>query len=576
MLISPVESMAADNSNPVVDWSAYADNLPTGASHFTFGIATHPWWLDMHLDTFIYNFKQLKTGLIRLPVEWKTIEPEPGKYDWSLNDRLLDRLNDEGFEVVAEFVTIPPWASANPAECAKSDIACAFNPDNLNHFRQTVAEIAKRYPFIRYWEFWNEPEQWPNAGRDVCQYGRWLRAFYQSIKQVDPTMLVAATTLAGPDYLKTLYYCIDLEDGPDKRAYPWDAVGYHPYNLDRELSPSTGQVAPIDRSRIENMHQIMIQYGEGNKPIWITEIGFQSDPVNQAGMLREAFDWFKSKSYISMVILHMLHDWSEEFYGLMSTTPETYQYKGDITPQTRFTPKQPFYDAYKNYPKRDLPPAPASTSNMLVFPQSGHTVRGIFKKAWETRGGLELFGYPKTGQFYERNAADGHYYLVQYFERVRMEYHPEKRGTPYEVEFGLLGNELLVEKGIFNPAGLPLTQAAQPEKTLRNSLTNRYFSETGHNVSGLFLETWQKQGGLSIVGYPRTAVFDEPGEDGVIRKVQYFERARMELHIAPDGRQFVLFGLLSDQRLFTQGRLDQNNQPVQTDYYNPANFEFQM
>jgi hypothetical protein len=37
--------------------------------------------------------------------------------------------------------------------------------------------------------------------------------------------------------------------------------------------------------------------------------------------------------------------------------------------------------------------------------------------------------------------------VVQYFERARFEWHPDNIGTPYEVLLGLLGNQLLVEKG---------------------------------------------------------------------------------------------------------------------------------
>jgi hypothetical protein len=38
-------------------------------------------------------------------------------------------------------------------------------------------------------------------------------------------------------------------------------------------------------------------------------------------------------------------------------------------------------------------------------------------------------------------------YLAQYFERARFEAHPELAGSPYEVLLGLLGNELLHERG---------------------------------------------------------------------------------------------------------------------------------
>jgi hypothetical protein len=37
---------------------------------------------------------------------------------------------------------------------------------------------------------------------------------------------------------------------------------------------------------------------------------------------------------------------------------------------------------------------------------------------------------------------------VQYFERNRFEYHPENAGTPYEIQLGLLGGDLL-QSGIW-------------------------------------------------------------------------------------------------------------------------------
>ena len=114
---------------------------------------------------------------------------------------MLNRLNDEGFEVVAEFVTIPVGGN-NPTACAKNDVDCGFNPAYLGHMQAVGEALARRYPFIRQWEFWNEPEQWPNAGRDICGFGTWLEQFYLGVKKADPTMPVAFNTLAGvlPDW----------------------------------------------------------------------------------------------------------------------------------------------------------------------------------------------------------------------------------------------------------------------------------------------------------------------------------------------------------------------------------------
>ena len=74
--------------------------------------------------------------------------------------------------------------------------------------------------------------------------------------------------------------------------------------------------------------------------------------------------------------------------------------------------------------------------------QTGHTLN-LFSDWWQKQGGLAVFGYPLSEETQERNAADGKTYTVQYFERNRLEYHPEYKGTQNEVLLGLLGSEYL-------------------------------------------------------------------------------------------------------------------------------------
>lgn len=78
----------------------------------------------------------------------------------------------------------------------------------------------------------------------------------------------------------------------------------------------------------------------------------------------------------------------------------------------------------------------------ILFPETGHSLGGSFRKFWEETGGLAVYGYPISEEVAEK-AADGQTYTVQYFERNRFEYHPEAAGTPYEVQLGLLGASLL-------------------------------------------------------------------------------------------------------------------------------------
>jgi hypothetical protein len=87
--------------------------------------------------------------------------------------------------------------------------------------------------------------------------------------------------------------------------------------------------------------------------------------------------------------------------------------------------------------------------------------------------------------------------------------------------------------GLFWPAAV----GAQPAPS-------QYFPETGHTVSGRFLEFWRSNGGLPVFGYPIGEQHEESG-----RQVQYFERQRFELHPENARPYDVLLGLLGSERL---------------------------
>jgi len=80
-------------------------------------------------------------------------------------------------------------------------------------------------------------------------------------------------------------------------------------------------------------------------------------------------------------------------------------------------------------------------------PETKHTVgdsseggKSIFA-AWTKFGGVAQFGFPLSQPFQEVSKDDGKSYLVQYFERQRLEFHPKNKGTPFEVLLGRLGAE---------------------------------------------------------------------------------------------------------------------------------------
>lgn len=147
-------------------------------------------------------------------------------------------------------------------------------------------------------------------------------------------------------------------------------------------------------------------------------------------------------------------------------------------------------------------------NNVQYFPETGHNVKGEFLQFFRDKGDLEIFGYPITEELVENGR------LVQYFQRARMELHPENP-PEYRVELGLLAE--LMGKG--DP---PIDESKIPQP---NDPNRRYFPKTGHTVAFSFLPFFDARGGVDIFGYPITEYFSENG-----RYVQYFQRARMEYH----------------------------------------------
>lgn len=84
--------------------------------------------------------------------------------------------------------------------------------------------------------------------------------------------------------------------------------------------------------------------------------------------------------------------------------------------------------------------------NCQYFPETGHSMCFMFRDYWLQQGGLDRFGYP-IGQFTIENGL-----TVQYFQRARMEWHPEKDTTP-RIQLAPLGKLYYTYAG-FDPSRL--------------------------------------------------------------------------------------------------------------------------
>lgn len=516
---------------------------------FVFGIASHAWWLDPEVygDQLFAALDDLNVTTVRLSIDWRRFEPVQGQFDWRLYDDVFGELAKRNIVIVADFNTIPGWASSDKAGCDNPGTEiylCGLRDDMVPAFRNAIHAAVSRYAWIEHWEFWNEPEMWQRLGQDAAVYLRNLRIFYDEAHAVNPEIVVAAQTLVGTGYMDWVYNISEAWYGDGNE--PWDAISLHPYNWSYVAEPGKAP-EEISYQRIEDLRALMVARGDADKPIWITEFGWNNDVENQARNLRVAIDWMKRQPYIEFAHLHMLHDWNEvpvDLFGLMEIVPDEHGGRW-LGPDTRFEPKPVYYDAFKELPRDGRPTTPWD-SGAALFSETGQAIEGRFLRAWQQRGGLRILGLPLTRP-YPRQQPDGSWLFVQDFERARLEFHPEFLGQWGEVLGTLAGSEMVADR-LNEPPFQPLAGCTE-------NADRTCFAATGHSLSFGFKQFWEQHGGLATFGYPISEEFSELNADtGEVYTVQYFERARFEYHPEYAGTEYeVLLGRLIANELAEDG-----------------------
>jgi hypothetical protein len=184
---------------------------------------------------------------------------------------------------------------------------------------------------------------------------------------------------------------------------------------------------------------------------------------------------------------------------------------------------------------------PAQQAGLQWFPETQHTLgdnseggRAI-AAFWTQLGGIPQFGYPLSQPFMERNKDDGKTYLVQYFERQRFEYHPENKGTRYEVLLGRLGAEQIGGKTVAaTPTSLPQPTSVPPSPTANTVELIRVL--TGHTNSVISLDFSPDGQTLASGSYDKTAKLWRVGDGQLIRTITTNNKGGPNVDFSPDGQ----------------------------------------
>lgn len=182
-----------------------------------------------------------------------------------------------------------------------------------------------------------------------------------------------------------------------------------------------------------------------------------------------------------------------------------------------------------------LPPRSRAEEPALFFAATGQRLGNEhgFLGYWRAANGPLTLGMPISAPLVEGGLT------VQYFERGRLELHPQYLNAVLRGRLGAEYSAALWRS--FDPPSNP----DQPGL--------RLFAETGHTLGAPFIAFWEANGALDGFGYP----ISEPLWEYVgatLTQVQYFERARLEHdHLAADPAQAVRISDLGRELALLRG-----------------------
>jgi hypothetical protein len=150
-------------------------------------------WVEMARD-------QLRLNWVKSQVVWRDTERVKGQIDWSDLDVSLTLLSEAGAKVLLSITKAPDWAR-DPGARIVADVHDG-PPANPQDFADFLSALLRRYPGkIHAIEVWNEiniDREWTTnpPAIDARRYVQLLQVAYNTIKSIDPNIIVISAGLA--------------------------------------------------------------------------------------------------------------------------------------------------------------------------------------------------------------------------------------------------------------------------------------------------------------------------------------------------------------------------------------------
>ncbi len=227
--------------------------------------------------------RQMGTPWVVEYFPWPYIEPSPGQYTWEHSDQVVAHAQNQGLTLIARLGWTPEWARRLPEG---ETTLTHLDPQAYDEFARFVAAFVARYRGqVSHVIIWNEPNlsfEWGFRPVDPAAYVDLLRVVYPQAKAANPDLVILAGALAptleppgSPAGLNDLLYLEAMYQAG--AAEHFDALAAHAYGLtqayDAPPDPET-----LNFRRVELLRQIMLEHGDGAKPVYVTEAGWNDHP----------------------------------------------------------------------------------------------------------------------------------------------------------------------------------------------------------------------------------------------------------------------------------------------------------
>lgn len=311
------------------------DRIHHGSPLF-YGMNWHPMLVeDPSQDREIALMQKAGIKSVRLDAEWASIEPTSGTYDamyLSRLDNAIRRLDADGIEPLVVVTSTPEWVSGapsgDPSPSAEPPIRTTIGPgcnpsvtichayDNVADYSGFLSFLMHRWPGkVHEYEIWSEPDGWWSwksteknkmtaATDNAIDYTTLLKAAYRTAKSIDPSVTILGGSLSGlgqaqQEFLKTMYR-------QGARNY------FDVYSQQYFCDPPSRNFCSSDRSIYDpsvlaarftkNIYPILKANGDGNKPVWVTETGYNTDTA-AGGVTESQQAQYLTQSFIDAVSL---------------------------------------------------------------------------------------------------------------------------------------------------------------------------------------------------------------------------------------------------------------------------------